>query len=173
MDDPWISKLYLQKTIPDLLKVLVIEHTPFALFTSDYKKYILVNEFGEKINIPEVDIINFRNLFIVVDDSFDPKEMEKMFNILSNYANVARRVSAFIRVGDRRWDLRLRNNVLVKMPEDGEFTMVAWAMLSDLLGVYGLDIGLEEIDLRIGKKAFLKYKHEVKEKINQFSKGKN
>ncbi|MDR2777438.1 MAG: cell division protein FtsQ/DivIB [Rickettsiales bacterium] len=170
LEDPWISRLYIQKTIPDALKVVVIEHNPFAVFTSDYKNYILVNELGERIYIPDEEIANFSSLFLIVDNVFNPTEMGKMFNILSNYANVARKVSTLVRMRNRRWNLRLRNNVLVKMPEDSECTTKTWTMLSDLLEVYGLDIDLEEIDFRIDRKVFLKYKTGTREKIDQFSK---
>ncbi|MDR3078957.1 MAG: cell division protein FtsQ/DivIB [Rickettsiales bacterium] len=170
LEDPWISRVHVHRTIPSTLEVLVAEHNPFAIFSSDYKSYILVNEFGEKINIPEKDVANFSHLFLVVDDSFNSQEIGKMFNLLSLHSTIAQRVSALIRVGNRRWDLRLRNNVLVKMPEDSDHGTEAWTALANLLDVYGLDIDLEEIDLRVERKVFLRYRAGTKEKIDKFSK---
>jgi hypothetical protein len=170
LEDPWISRLYLHKIIPDRLNVLVIERSPFALFSSDQRSYILVDEFGERINIPEEEILNFSHLFLVVDDNFDSEEIGRMFNRLSTYGNLARRVSTLSRRGNRRWDLRLRNNVLVKMPEEGDQTAGAWTVLSDLLDIYGLDRDLEEIDLRVERKIFLKYRSGTREEISKFSK---
>jgi cell division protein FtsQ len=158
------------KIIPDKLKIFVTEHSPFAIFSSDYNNYILVNEFGEKINIPDEEIANFGYLFLVVDSNFDSGEVRKVFNRLSIHDSVARRVSAIIRVGDRRWDLRLRNNVLVRMPENSDQATEAWTALADLMDTHGLDVGLEEIDLRVKGKIFLKYESETREKIDKFSK---
>ena len=39
---------------------------------------------------------------------------------MANEPQLAKRVAAAIRVGERRWDLKLDNNVDVKLPETGE-----------------------------------------------------
>ncbi|GHU26560.1 hypothetical protein FACS1894152_1410 [Bacilli bacterium] len=167
--DPWIKKLTLQKNIRGLLKIIIVEHSPFAIFTSDYKTYILVNELGEKINIPNEKITNFNYLFTIVDNYFDLEEINSLFNVLSMYYGVAKNILTFVRVGDRRWNFILKNNILVKMPEDDGNSMEVWTMLNKLLDTYGLDIGLEEIDLRIEGRAFLKYRTETRSKIEEFS----
>jgi cell division septal protein FtsQ len=81
---------------------------------------------------------------------------------------VARDISAFIRQGDRRWDLKLKNGILVKMPESNSDFIGAWTILEVLLAVQGLAVDLGEIDLRIGGWAILKYRNGVKNEIDKF-----
>ncbi|MDR1425685.1 MAG: cell division protein FtsQ/DivIB [Rickettsiales bacterium] len=168
MGDPWISRLYIQKIIPNGLKILLVEHRPFVIFTSDHKNYLLMDDEGVRINLPADRISDFNSLFVVVHSHFDLGEIRKIFNALSSHSNLAGSVRTILRVGDRRWDLKLSNNVLVKMPEDAQCTEKTWAMVDDLLNTHGLNTGLEEIDLRIDGKIFLKYNPTIREKIEQF-----
>ncbi|RWF13933.1 MAG: cell division protein FtsQ, partial [Mesorhizobium sp.] len=39
---------------------------------------------------------------------------------VKRYPELAARVKGYIRVGERRWDLKLENGITVKLPEDGE-----------------------------------------------------
>ncbi|MDR2778652.1 MAG: cell division protein FtsQ/DivIB [Rickettsiales bacterium] len=173
-EDPWIRKFYMHRTITGGLKMTVIEYNPFAIFTSDYVNYYLLNEFGTKIDIPVEEVSNFSYLFTIVDDDFSSEEINSLFNVLSVHQDIAKNISTFVRIGDRRWDLKLKNGVLVKMPEESDAMVKALATLSTLLDIGGLlDNGLEEIDLRVNGRAFMKYNDRTKTEIENFSKNLN
>jgi hypothetical protein len=166
-EDPWIRKLYLHRTIAGGLKVIIVEYNPFAIFTNDYKNYSLLDEFGTKIDIPQQDMDSY--LFTIVDNNFNAEEINRLFNILSVHSEIAKNISVVIRIGDRRWNLRLKNGVLVKMPEESDTIMESWTILDTLLGIQGVDIGLAEIDLRVEGRVFMKYDGGTKSEIENFS----
>ncbi|TGS35984.1 cell division protein FtsQ, partial [bacterium M00.F.Ca.ET.180.01.1.1] len=44
---------------------------------------------------------------------------------IKRYPELAARVKGYIRVGERRWDLRLENGITIKLPEDDEDQAIA------------------------------------------------
>lgn len=67
---------------------------------------------------------------------------------LSNWPDLQKRVTAYIRIGDRRWDLRMDNGVVVRLPEEN----LARAMhtLSTLeQDQQVLERDIETVDLRL------------------------
>ncbi|TIP77213.1 MAG: cell division protein FtsQ, partial [Mesorhizobium sp.] len=44
---------------------------------------------------------------------------------IKKYPELAARVKGYIRIGERRWDLKLENGITVKLPEDGEDRAIA------------------------------------------------
>jgi cell division protein FtsQ len=61
-------------------------------------------------------------------------------------------------VGDRRWDIRFHNNILVKLPEKN--IDKAWKRLEKIYNNYDLMENISIIDLRIENKTFLKINNE-------------
>jgi cell division protein FtsQ len=168
-NDPWVKNLYLHRNIASGLKITMVEYNPFALFTSDYVNYSLIDEFGTKINILTEELSDFSYLFTIVDNNFNADEVNRLFNILSAHWKIAKNISVFIRIGDRRWNLRLKNGVLIKMPEENDSIVKTWATLNTLLAIHDFAIGLEEIDLRVEGRVFMKYDSKTKAKIENFS----
>lgn len=164
IENPWIKDVYIQKKFPNSLVVNIIEYNPFAIILDENREFRLVDEFGDVINIDDEKIREFNYLFMITGDNFK-KEINNLFNLLSIYYNVANRITKVRRVGDRRWDLILNNNILVKMPEESEDIVETWTILDKILNIYGFDINLEEIDLRLKDKIFLKYKDKTAEEI--------
>ena len=56
---------------------------------------------------------------LIVGDGAPEHAAEALFDLLGDAAGAADRVSAAVRVGERRWNLRLDNGIDVKLPEDG------------------------------------------------------
>ena len=84
---------------------------------------------------------------------------------MSIYYEISSKVFKIERIGNRRWNLILKNNIVVKLPEENENIFNAWNNLNKIINIHGLDIGLEEIDLRIKDRIYLKYKDQVAEEI--------
>lgn len=164
LKDPWIKELYIRKKFPDSLIVNIIEHNPFAIATIDNKNYKLIDEYGDVINVDQGVVRSFSYLLIIVGDNFN-NEINDLFNILSIYYNIAKRLIKIERVGNRRWNLVLKNNIVIKMPEEDENIFDIWTLLDKILNIYGFDIDLEEIDLRVKDRIFLKYKNNIAEEI--------
>ncbi len=54
-----------------------------------------------------------------------PRARDFVDKVVARYPDLASRVKAYIRVADRRWDLRLENGVTVQLPENGEDAAMA------------------------------------------------
>lgn len=169
MEDYWIKDLYIQKIYPDTLKINIIEYNPFAIYTDNNINYHLIDEFGNEIKIPKKEISNFDYLFVISGENIKDK-INDLFNLLSIYYNISNKVYKIERVGNRRWNLFLKNNILVKLPEENENIFNVWNNLDKIINIHGLDIGLEEIDLRIKDKIYLKYKNKIAEEIKNIKK---
>ena len=76
-------------------------------------------------------------------------------NLMSQYPFINSRVRAAIRVGARRWNLRLDSGVDVKLPDQGEHeALQLMTKLEEQHRILARD--LSEIDLRVPGRLFLK-----------------
>ncbi|MDR2760539.1 MAG: FtsQ-type POTRA domain-containing protein [Rickettsiales bacterium] len=156
MDDVWIRDAHIKKILPNRLKIEIAERHPFAIF-SDEKEQTLVDQFGDKINIEASELYKFRNLLRVSGAGYE-KEINSFFNLLSTRADALKDLYKIERIGERRWNLILKNGVVVKLPEEDEDIFETWSALEKLLNVYGLSVGLKNIDLRARGKIYLQYR---------------
>ena len=167
MKDYWIKDVYIKKIYPSDLKVDIIEYNPFAIYTEDNVNYNLIDEYGDIINIQKDDIGNFSYLLIISGDERTKEQINDLFNILSTYYGLSNKISKVERIGGRRWNLILENNIVVKMPEEDSNIFNAWSNLDKIINIYGLDLDLEEIDLRIKDRVYLKYKEKTASEIKE------
>lgn len=163
--DPWIKLVNIKKKIPDNLIIDIIEYSPFAVwYDFNEKKYHLIDQFGDKINVSE-DVLNqFKHLLIIAGDGFKD-DINNFFNLLSVHSEIATNIIKIERIGERRWNLILKDNILVKMPEENENIFETWDLLESVIKIHGLSVNLIEIDLRIKDKIFLKYKNQTVQEI--------
>lgn len=169
LKDYWIKDLYIQKIFPNTLKINIIEYNPFAILTKDNLIYHLIDEYGDIINIPNDEIDNFSYLLIIVGDDVK-NEINGIFNLLSIYYNITKKLIKIERIGNRRWNLILKDNIIVKMPEENDDIFDVWNNLDKVINIHGLDINLREIDLRIKDKIYLKYNDATAKEIKNIQK---
>lgn len=109
----WVQSANIQKIYPNRLRISLMEREPYAIWQHDGVMDI-VDSTGRVI-VPFKGG-NVRDLPLVVGQG--AQNSAKMFlQALSGYPEVYNRVRAFVRVGDRRWDLILDNGVRVMLPE--------------------------------------------------------
>lgn len=165
--DSWIKDINIQKQFPNTLTINITEYTPFALwFDEDENKLKLIDQFGNIIKIRDNEMPVFQDLLIVKGKDFK-SEINSFFNLLSIHYNIAYDLKEIERVGRRRWNLILKNGILIKMPEEDKDIFSVWNTLEKVLSIYGLDVDLLEIDLRIKNKIFLKYKNTTVNEIKK------
>ena len=100
--------------LPDTLVVEIVERRPLALWQHD-KKFALIDEEGQVI--VRDDVGPFRDLMVVVGEDA-PANATALVQMLASEPELMRRVKAAVRVGGRRWNLRLADGIDVKLPED-------------------------------------------------------
>lgn len=167
LKDPWIKNLTIYKKYPNKLEIKIVEYNPFAIWVNDKNEYKLIDEYGDVINVSSTKVKQFKNLIIIVGDNIKP-EIYNIFNLLSIYSSISNNLVKIIRIGDRRWDLILKNGLIVKLPEEDSDFFKIWKELDYIINMCRNDYNLETIDLRIKNKIYLKYKDTVNNEIIYF-----
>jgi cell division protein FtsQ len=123
---PWVRSAVIERRLPGTLYVRLVERKPLALWQHD-GKLELVDREGSVIPVARLD--PFAKLPLVVGEGAASHATE-LFDMLSSDPDLASRVTAAIRVGDRRWNLRIDNAIDVLLPADD--TASAWSQLARL-----------------------------------------
>ncbi|MBV9521317.1 MAG: FtsQ-type POTRA domain-containing protein [Alphaproteobacteria bacterium] len=123
---PWIRSAAVERRLPDTLHIRIVERTPLA-FWQHRGKLALIDREGAVVTDEHLE--RFANLIIVVGDDA-PRCAAALLDMLASEPDLAGRVVAAVRIGGRRWNLRLDNGIDVELPE--EATEAAWTQLAQL-----------------------------------------
>lgn len=141
---PWISEAIVERRLPDVVFVKLTERIPIALWQNNRKLY-LIDEAGAVI--ADKGLEEFPNLPMLVGGEA-PSLAKALFDELVKVPRLWKRVDAAILVSNRRWDLRLDNNVLVRLPEKHISKALEKLAVSDA-DYKLLDRDIAVIDLRV------------------------
>lgn len=113
-DIPWVKNVTVARRLPDTIVVTLQERKPAALW--QYKqKLSLIDAEGHVLSEQNLD--RFRNLPLVVGE-YAAHDVTALLGLLQAEPEIAGDLAAAVRIGNRRWDLRLKNGVIVKLPEN-------------------------------------------------------
>jgi cell division protein FtsQ len=141
---PWVATATIERRLPDTLYVRITETVPLALWQQQQKLHLLG---GDGRVIADAPIERFANLLVVVGPDA-PEHAGELLDMLASQPELRRRVTAAVRIGGRRWNLRIDNGIDVKLPEQD--SDAAWQELGRLERDYGiLGRDLTVIDLRL------------------------
>jgi len=121
---PWVRSAVIERRLPDTLYVRLVERKPLALWQHGGKLELIDRE-GAVIPVTRLD--RFAKLPMVVGEGAASHAAE-LLDMLASEGDLASRVTAAIRVGDRRWNLRIDNAIEVLLPADEPAS--AWAQLA-------------------------------------------
>ena len=77
-----------------------------------------------------------------------PEHAAQLIDLLQTYPAVAKAIEAAVRVSERRWNLRLRNGIDVRLPEEN--ILAALTRLDDFQREHALlDRDVVAVDLRV------------------------
>jgi cell division protein FtsQ len=141
---PWISSAVIERRLPETLYVSLVERRPLALWQHDGKVQ-LIDGTGSVIAVSRLD--RFAKLPLVVG-SDAAQHAASLLAMLAKEPDLASRVTAAVRVGGRRWTLRLDGRIDVLLPADA--ADAAWTTLAHLERSSAiLEREVEAIDLRL------------------------
>lgn len=147
----WIKSASVTRQLPSTLSISVVERQPMALW-QDNNKVNIIDINGKVIN--ETNLERFSNLIILVGSKV-PYHASHFLKFISGTPEVAKMVSSGVLVNGRRWNVNLKNGILVKLPEDNPEK--AWEFLTKKqLENKILESNVKIIDLRIEKKMFVR-----------------
>lgn len=142
---PWIQSVTVQKVYPDRLNVTLVERKPIALWQHDGD--IDVVDADGRVIVPFRPGLG-RNLPLVVGRGAEVSASEFLAQ-MDRFPELKERIRAYIRIGDRRWDVLLDNGVRLKLPEVDVNRRLTEALDIDKReGLFSRDV--LSIDLRLG-----------------------
>ena len=140
-----------ERALPSAVYVRIVEREPVAMWQHQ-GKMALVDDNGVVMN--GLDVEPYKNLPLIVGDDA-PGHVAELMDILQQAPDLAKRFSAAIRMGGRRWNIRLAGNIEVKLPE--EEPAQAWKRLAEMQAKEQLlDRDVKVIDLRVQDRLFIK-----------------
>jgi cell division protein FtsQ len=141
---PWIRSATVERRLPDTLHIRLVERQPLA-FWQRQGKLVLIDRDG--VVIPTERLDSFGNLIVLVGPDA-PANGAALIDMLATEPHLAAHVAAAVRVGGRRWNLRLDNNVDIALPEDDPTG--GWRRLAQLERSDGiLEREIQAVDLRL------------------------
>lgn len=139
----WVKDASVTRRLPNLILVNIEERAPLALWQKD-GRLTLIDKDGEPIT--RYGLGRFAKLPIVVGRGAR-ENAGSLIRMLVTQPHIYPQVEAAVRIGDRRWNLRLKNGIEVNLPEEG--SAKAWRKLAEIdaeHGVFKRDVAT--IDLR-------------------------
>jgi cell division protein FtsQ len=112
---PWIADAAVRKLYPDRLQITVTERDAFALWQLDGKVSVISAD-GTVVG-PLADW-HFAHLPLVVGAGAATRARE-FLAVLDAHPDIRQQVRASILVAARRWNLKLKNGLDVRLPESG------------------------------------------------------
>jgi cell division protein FtsQ len=164
---PWIAEATIRKLYPDRLQITVTEREPFALWQLAGNVSVISSD-GTVIT-PFHDP-QFADLPLIVGQGAGVKARE-FLALLDRHPEIRDAVSASILVAERRWNLRLKSGVDVKLPEtDVEQALDRLARLDHDRQLLSRDITV--VDLRLSDRVTVRLSEEAAQAREQARKDK-
>ena len=118
---PWVRAATVERRLPDTIYVRLAEREPLALWQKD-GRFALIDREG--VVITREGLGRYRALPLVVGAEA-AAHAESLLELLRAHPVVNDEVAAAIRVSARRWDLKFRNGIVARLPENGAAAAVA------------------------------------------------
>lgn len=141
----WVKSVQVERRFPDTVYIGITERVPLALWQKD-KRLFLIDEEGKVLT--DYGLKRFADLVMVVGDDA-PENAKPLIHDLMAEPELAARIEMAERVGGRRWNLKTKDGMEVRLPaEDTGLALRRLAVAQERSAL--LDKSLEHIDLREG-----------------------
>jgi cell division protein FtsQ len=142
----WVERASVARMLPNAVQVRLLERQPLALWQRD-GRFEVIDRAGAVIEGAVNDRPQeYAHLRVLVGDDA-PQSAAALFALLSTEPALSARVVAATRVGGRRWNVHLDNQIEVLLPEWN--ALDAWRLLADKARDDALlDRAITAIDLR-------------------------
>ncbi|MBT4935087.1 MAG: FtsQ-type POTRA domain-containing protein [Rhodospirillaceae bacterium] len=141
---PWIGSASVERMLPDTILLSVVERQPLALWQSQ-GRFSLIDHMGKVILNQSIE--RFSDLLVVVGEDA-PKNAAALLDVLQTQPQLMDLAKSAVRVGERRWNVRLRGDIDVRLP--AEHAAAAWSRLAEYESRHGiLSRDVKVLDLRL------------------------
>lgn len=142
------------------LRVSIVERIPAVLFRRDESGLVLLDKGGVEIG-PAVGRAAYPELPVILGAGA-PAHVGEVIALLGSAPDLVPRLRAFVRVGERRWDIVLDRDMVIKLPQRGAVDALSRVMALN----YGdelLERDLSVIDMRLPDRPALRMNAEAAE----------
>jgi cell division protein FtsQ len=147
----WVKYATVERRLPGTIVIVLTERRPFAIWQNQ-GKYTLIDRDGSPVTDEELS--RFRELPLIVG-SGAPEAARVLLDALTDRPVIQSRVLAAMRIGETRWNLRMKNGTDILLPEAHE--VEALDRLTRLQQETALlDRPLAAIDMRLGDRLVLR-----------------
>jgi len=141
----WVQKAQIRRIYPNQLEIDVIERVPFAIWQRDGEFYVIDKSGSAFTSVEAGDV---KNLLVVTGEGAHEKVFD-LVNHLEAHLGLRSKIAAAGRIGNRRWNLYLKNGLKVMLPEKGlAQALVRFERLQRDVNVF--DKAVASLDLRLG-----------------------
>ena len=153
---PWVEHATVERRLPGTVVVNLQERRPYAVWQNQ-GRFVLVDRTGQVV--ADQDVAQFHRLPLIVGMGA-PGAAAELLDALRDRPALEEKVQASVRVGQRRWNLRMTNGTDVMLPEGHE--VVALKRLAELQQNHDvLDRPLAAIDMRLPDRLVFRPKPEA------------
>jgi cell division protein FtsQ len=110
---PWVASAVVERILPSTISINLTEEVPQAIYVEENKKY-LVNRKGRKLQ--EVIGSDYQD-YLTIEGNHANLKFDGVLDQLYNFQNTYKKVESLHFKGNRRWDVKLKNGILIKLPE--------------------------------------------------------
>ena len=149
----WVKRASIKKILPSTLVINVTENDPYAIYLQEGKFFLL--DLDGSI-ITEINIDNYQDDLLFVRGENSPELLEQLIKDISiTFPNLIQTLEEVEFIEKRRWNLKLNNKLLVKLPDENiQQSLKNLKQLFEEQEV--MQSNIIEIDLRIQGRAALK-----------------
>lgn len=127
LTDPWVADATIQKLYPDRLQITLTEREAFALWQKNGR----ISVIGADGTVLEPFLSRpYAPLPLVVGRGAETRAKE-FLGLLARYPELRDNVRAAILIAERRWNLRLKNGIDVRLPETDVAAALAHLVVLD------------------------------------------
>ena len=147
----WVESAHVERRLPGTILVRLQERTPFAIWQHQ-GRFAIIDRDGKVVTSETLDA--FGPLPLVVGAGAE-RHGAVLYDLLLAHRPILERTQAMVRVGERRWNLRLHNGMDVLLPEGQEAP--ALNRLAEMHARHALlDRPLVAIDMRLPDRMVLR-----------------
>jgi cell division protein FtsQ len=156
LTNPWIAEATVQKLLPDRLVISISERAAFALWQKEGRVGVISSD-GTVLE-PSV-LARYASLPLVVGTGAETRARD-FLALLDRRPELRANVRASVLVAERRWNLRLKNGVDVRLPEfNVERALDQFVALEHDVSLSDRDITV--VDLRLPDRVTVRLSHEA------------
>ena len=151
----WVKEIKINNNFRDTIKIYIEEKKPLGIFY-DEKKYLFFDENNKIIDEVNLTKTDYSDLI-----KFKGKNSLKHANELVNLipSLVKNQIEYAIFINDRRWDIKLKNEILLKLGENKiKESFENYVKIYNNISFKEFE-RFESIDLRMPNKAIIKFKN--------------